>query len=56
LDINPDDPHVLESFAFLLSKQPSNFARAEQISGGICDVHSASDKVSPFENRPYNSF
>jgi tetratricopeptide (TPR) repeat protein len=29
LDINPDDPHVLEAFAFLLSKQPSDVARAE---------------------------
>jgi general secretion pathway protein G len=23
---------------------------------GICDVHSASDKVSPFENTPYSSW
>jgi len=34
----------------------SDLLSAEQISGGICDVHSSSDKVSPFENTPYNSF
>jgi len=34
----------------------SDLLSAEQIPGGICDVHSASDKVSPFENRPYSSF
>lgn len=34
----------------------SDLLSAEQISGGICDVHSASANVSPFENRPYNSF
>ena len=34
----------------------SDLLSAEQISGGICDVHSASDKVSPFEGKPYSSF
>jgi len=34
----------------------SDLLSADQISGGICDVHSASDKVSPFESRPYSSF
>jgi general secretion pathway protein G len=29
---------------------------AEQNIGGICDVHSSSDKVSPFENTPYSSW
>lgn len=29
LDINPDDPHVLEAFAFLLSRQPANADPAE---------------------------
>lgn len=28
----------------------------DQIPGGICDVHSASDKVSPFEQKPYSEF
>jgi general secretion pathway protein G len=28
----------------------------DQSSGGICDVHSGSDAVSPFENTPYNSW
>lgn len=28
----------------------------DQQSGGIDDVHSASDKVSPFENTPYNTW
>jgi tetratricopeptide (TPR) repeat protein len=29
LDVNPDDPHVLEAFAFLLSRQPASAGRAE---------------------------
>jgi general secretion pathway protein G len=29
---------------------------ADQTSTGICDVHSASDAVSPFENTPYSSW
>jgi general secretion pathway protein G len=29
---------------------------ADQTSTGICDVHSASDQVSPFENTPYSSW
>lgn len=28
----------------------------DQSSTGICDVHSGSDKVSPFENTPYSSW
>jgi len=28
----------------------------DQSSTGICDVHSGSDKTSPFENTPYNSW
>lgn len=28
----------------------------DQSAGGICDVHSASDNVSPFENTPYSSW
>jgi len=28
----------------------------DQASSGITDVHSASDKVSPFENTPYNTW
>ncbi|HEV2297080.1 MAG TPA: type II secretion system protein [Candidatus Acidoferrales bacterium] len=28
----------------------------EQSSAGISDVHSSSDKVSPFENTPYNTW
>jgi len=28
----------------------------DQMTGGICDVHSASDSVSPFENTPYSSW
>ncbi|HKW87285.1 MAG TPA: type II secretion system protein [Candidatus Acidoferrales bacterium] len=28
----------------------------EQSSSGITDVHSSSDKVSPFENTPYNTW
>jgi general secretion pathway protein G len=28
----------------------------DQASSGISDVHSASDKVSPFENTPYNTW
>ncbi len=34
----------------------SDLLSAEQVSGGICDVHSSSDKVSSFENKPYSSF
>jgi len=34
----------------------SDLLSVEQTSGGICDVHSASDKVSSFENKPYSSF
>jgi general secretion pathway protein G len=29
---------------------------ADQSLGGICDVHSASDGVSPFNSEPYSSF
>jgi len=29
---------------------------AEQVAGGICDVHSASDQVSPFEGTPYSTW
>jgi len=29
---------------------------AEQALGGICDVHSSSEAVSPFENTPYSSW
>jgi general secretion pathway protein G len=29
---------------------------ADQLSNGICSVHSGSDKVSPFENTPYSSW
>ena len=29
---------------------------ADQQVGGICDVHSSSDRVSPFENKPYSQF
>jgi general secretion pathway protein G len=29
---------------------------ADQTSTGICDVHSTSDAISPFENTPYNSW
>lgn len=28
----------------------------DQLPGGICDVHSAADQVSPFENTPYSSW
>ena len=28
----------------------------DQIPGGICDVHSASDAVSPLNQKPYNTF
>jgi general secretion pathway protein G len=28
----------------------------DQLSGGICDVHSASDAISPFENSAYSSW
>lgn len=28
----------------------------DQLSGGICDVHSASDAISPFENTAYSSW
>src|SRR5580658_4613563 len=28
----------------------------DQVPGGICDVHSASDSVSPLSGKPYNSF
>jgi general secretion pathway protein G len=28
----------------------------DQVAGGICDVHSASDGVSPLTGKPYNSF
>jgi general secretion pathway protein G len=28
----------------------------DQIPGGICDVHSSSDQMSPFENKPYSEF
>jgi general secretion pathway protein G len=28
----------------------------DQVSGGICDVHSASDGVSPTDGKPYNQF
>lgn len=28
----------------------------DQTSTGICDVHSSSDAVSPFENTPYSSW
>jgi general secretion pathway protein G len=28
----------------------------DQVAGGICDVHSAADGVSPFDGRPYNSY
>ena len=34
----------------------SDLLSAEQTSGGICDVHSASDTVSPFEKTPYSSW
>ncbi len=34
----------------------SDLLSAEQTSGGICDVHSGSDKVSPFEGTPYSSW
>jgi len=34
----------------------SELMSAEQAVGGICDVHSSSDKVSAFENTPYNSW
>jgi general secretion pathway protein G len=28
----------------------------DQVAGGICDVHSTSDEVSPFEDTPYSSW
>jgi len=28
----------------------------QRSAGGICDVHSTSDKISPFENTPYSSW
>jgi general secretion pathway protein G len=28
----------------------------DQVAGGICDVHSAADGVSPFDGRAYNSY
>jgi general secretion pathway protein G len=28
----------------------------DQVAGGICDVHSAADGVSPFDGKPYNSY
>jgi general secretion pathway protein G len=28
----------------------------DQVPGGICDVHSASDSVSPLNGKPYSSF
>jgi general secretion pathway protein G len=28
----------------------------DQLPGGICDVHSASDQISPFEDTPYSSW
>lgn len=28
----------------------------DQSAGGICDVHSASDQISPFEQTPYSSW
>jgi general secretion pathway protein G len=34
----------------------NNVLSPDQIAGGICDVHSASDKVSPVEQKPYSEF
>src|ERR1700685_4121596 len=34
----------------------NNVLSPDQIPGGICDVHSASDKASPFEQNPYSEF
>jgi general secretion pathway protein G len=28
----------------------------QRSAGGICDIHSTSDKISPFENTPYSSW
>jgi general secretion pathway protein G len=28
----------------------------DQVAGGICDVHSASDAISPFDGKAYSSF
>jgi general secretion pathway protein G len=28
----------------------------DQVAGGICDVHSAADGVSPFDGKAYNSY
>jgi len=28
----------------------------DQVPGGVCDVHSASDQMSSFENKPYSEF
>jgi general secretion pathway protein G len=34
----------------------SDYLSLDQVTLGICDVHSPSDTVSPFENTPYSSW
>ena len=60
-DLVPQYLHVLPNDPITTNKDwtpviDSVVLTPDQASSGITDVHSSSDKVSPFENTPYNTW
>jgi general secretion pathway protein G len=60
-DLAPQYLHVIPTDPITSNKDwtpvvDSVVLTPDQASSGITDVHSASDKVSPFENTPYNTW
>jgi general secretion pathway protein G len=51
----PIDP-ITKQKDWITTEDCGGVLSPDQIPGGICDVHSASDQMSPFENKPYSEF
>jgi len=54
LGAKPDDP--MTSTKDWVTVNCDTLMDPDQTTTGICSVHSASDKVSPFENTPYSTW
>jgi general secretion pathway protein G len=51
----PDDP-ITHQQDWLTDECDAYFDSDQTSMNGICDVHSGSQEVSPFENKPYSQF
>jgi len=51
----PDDP-ITRTSDWATDACGDALYSPDQVAGGICDVHSTSDQVSPFESTAYSSW